>query len=352
MKAPSSTRHDDLDEPVGGLQARAAPGQVAAGPRGHEHLGVPGLQRRDARDRAVHPVGDGAERVVVEAGHLAGVDACRPAASSPTAPRSSSRPCVTGYSHDGHSRCSSSGVGLVEVTGARSARRRRTACRRSRSRCGSPLSATSSASRAARHRDAGLLVEQAEDDRQRVDRLRSRSGSCRRRRRSARRTRLRTRRRARRNCRRRPAWPSSSAVSADDRTRPVAGRRSRPRRGRPWRRAGWSGGASGRASRRTGSLSHSPVGDSSRLHAPHVRDHRVVLPLEHLAVAVRLPQRPRHPHRRVAPDRGGVRRGEVGRRRLRLQHVRHDEGHQPVGGRCSSGEVGQPVSRKAATSKR
>ncbi len=68
-----------------------------------------------------------------------------------------------------------------------------------------------------------------------------------------------------------------------------------------------------------------------RLDAPHVRDHRVVLRLEHGPVAVGLPQRPRNPHRRVAPDRGGLDAGKSFGGRV-LQHVGDDERHHPVGG--------------------
>ena len=60
--------------PCGVSSEDRAQREAAAGLGRDQHPGVAGLQRRDAADGAVHPVGDGAEGVVVEAGHLAGVD--------------------------------------------------------------------------------------------------------------------------------------------------------------------------------------------------------------------------------------------------------------------------------------
>ena len=74
-----------------------------------------------------------------------------------------------------------------------------------------------------------------------------------------------------------------------------------------------------------------PVLRHLRRHPAHVRAHRVVLPLEHRRVAVRLVQRPRHPHRRVAPQRGRVHRRQPRRRRHPLEHVGHHERHHAVG---------------------
>ena len=62
------------DEPVHRLQAGRRPGEAAAGAGRDPDAAVAGLERGDPADGAVHPVDDGAEGVVVEAGHLAGVD--------------------------------------------------------------------------------------------------------------------------------------------------------------------------------------------------------------------------------------------------------------------------------------
>src|SRR5690606_4501551 len=84
---PRVRGHVRLDDDAA---TRAAPGDPCPAVRRVEHgLGVvdpgdrpgrdedrpvPGLRRSQARDGAVQPVGDGAERVVVERRHLAGVD--------------------------------------------------------------------------------------------------------------------------------------------------------------------------------------------------------------------------------------------------------------------------------------
>ena len=52
-------------------------------------------------------------------------------------------------------------------------------------------------------------------------------------------------------------------------------------------------------------------GRQQGLHAANVRDHRIELITQHLTVSVRLPQCPRHPHRRVAPDGGAFWSGEI-----------------------------------------
>ena len=89
------------------LQAVAAQVSPAARLRGDEHLPVPGLERCDPADGPVHPVRDGAERVVVE------LVIC-PGLMVPSGSIESQRsqivvaPIVTGYSHDGQPRSSSS----------------------------------------------------------------------------------------------------------------------------------------------------------------------------------------------------------------------------------------------------
>ncbi len=109
-------------------------------------------------------------------------------------------------------------------------------------------------------------------------------------------------------------------------------------------RHGWSGGASGSSqSPNWKPSSHTPGGRQLARHPAHVRAHRVVLPLEHRRVAVRLVERPRHPHRRVAPDRRGVHRRQPGRGRHPLEHVGHHERHQPVRVPLLQVEVDQPV---------
>ena len=68
-----------------------------------------------------------------------------------------------------------------------------------------------------------------------------------------------------------------------------------------------------------------------------------VLAVEDGAVAVGPPQRPRHPDRGVAPDRGAVRLGELLGRGLELQDVGDHERHHAVGVLLLGGQVEQPV---------
>ena len=145
----------------------------------------------------------------------------------------------------------------------------------------------------------------------------------------------------RRGTARRPSSrPSSGGRLGDDAARCGRGTRWRPRPGRPWPRHGSSGGASGSSqSPNWKPVSHEPGRREQTLDPPDVRGHRVVLPLEHRPVAVGLPQRPRHPDRGVAPDRGAVRVGELLAGGAVLEHVRDDERHHAVGVLLLQGEV-------------
>ena len=78
-----------------------------------------------------------------------------------------------------------------------------------------------------------------------------------------------------------------------------------------------------------------------------MRRHRVVLRFQHAEVPVCLPERPRHPDGRLAPQRGRLRRREFRRLRAVLQDVRDHDGHQPVLRLLLGGEVQQPVLQEA-----
>jgi len=61
------------DPAARGLECRLGLGQAATRLRGDEHLRVTGCEWSEAAHDPVHPVGDRAERIVVEGGHLSGV---------------------------------------------------------------------------------------------------------------------------------------------------------------------------------------------------------------------------------------------------------------------------------------
>src|SRR4051794_2074606 len=62
------------DVPVRRLERRLGPGEPSAGGGGDADGAVAGFRGGDPADHPVHPVGDRAERVVVETGHLPRVD--------------------------------------------------------------------------------------------------------------------------------------------------------------------------------------------------------------------------------------------------------------------------------------
>ena len=137
-------------------------------------------------------------------------------------------------------------------------------------------------------------------------------------------------------------------------------RRSGSGRGMPWRPHlvrfglyGASGGASGSSqSPNWNELSQRPVGDSSDPIRLYVGGHRRVLPIEDAPVAVRLPQRPRHPRRGITPDRRRLGLRELVGGRLVLEDIGDDERDHPSAASCSRARSRSQSARKSSTSKR
>ena len=106
---------------------------------------------------------------------------------------------------------------------------------------------------------------------------------------------------------------------------------------------GSSAGASGSSqSPNWKPVSHTPVGREHPGDAACVRGHERVGVAQCLLVAVRLPERPRHPDRGVSPHGGGAGLGKASAQVL--HDVRHHDWHRVLG-RSSSLELGihQPV---------